>query len=67
MKKAKRKQIDEKIKKLKDDFNRNDSYNLFKSVRKLEGRPEKNLMLVKNQKKDKSTKTEALKIWEKHF
>ena len=67
MKKAKRKQIDEKIKKLKDDFNRNDSYNLFKSVRKLEGRPKKNLMLVKNQKKDKSTKTEALKIWEKHF
>ena len=67
MKKVKRKQIDEKIKKLKDDFNRNDSYNLFKSVRKLEGRPKKNLKLVKNQKKDKSTKTEALKIWEKHF
>ena len=67
MKKAKRKQLDEKIKKLKDDFNRNDSYNLFKSVRKLEGRPKKNLMLVKNQKKDKSTKTEALKIWEKRF
>ena len=67
MKKAKRKQIDEKIKKLKDDFNRNDSYNLFKSVRKLEGRPKKNLMLVKNQKKDKRTKTEVLKIWKKHF
>ena len=66
VKKAKRKQLDEKIKKLKNDFNRNDSHNLFKSVHKLEGRPKKNLMLVKNQKKDKSTKTEVLKIWKKH-
>ena len=64
VKKAKRKQLDEKIMKLEDDLN-NNSHNLFKTVRELEGKPKKSL---KNQKKDKTTKTgEVLKIWKDHF
>ena len=58
VKKAKRKQLDEKIKKLEDDFKKNDSHNLLKSVCELEGKPKKSFNVVKNQKKDKSTKTE---------
>ena len=69
MKKAKRKQLDEKIKKkLEDDFKKNDSHNLFKTVRQLEGKPRKSLTVVKNQKKDKTTKAEeVLKIWKDHY
>ena len=64
-KKAKRKQLDEKIIKLEHDFRNNNSHNLFKTVRELEGKPKKSL---KNQKKDKTTKTgEVLKIWKDHF
>ena len=48
-----KKQLEEKIKKLEDDFKKKDSHNLFKSVRELEGKPKKSLMVVvKNQKKD---------------
>ena len=68
VKKAKRKQVDEKIKKLEDDFKKNDSHSLFKSVSELEGKPKKSLMVAKNQKKYKSTKAEeVLKIWKKTF
>lgn len=52
-KNKKKKQLEEKIKKLGDDFKKKDSHNLFKSVRELEGKPKKSLMVVvKNQKKD---------------
>ena len=68
VKKAKRKQLDEKIIKLEDDFKKNYLHNLFKTVRELEGKPRENLMFVKNQKKDKTTKTEeVLKIWKDNF
>ena len=61
VKKAKRKQPDEKINYY---FKKNDSHNLLKSERELERKPKKSFMLVKNQKKDRSTKTEeVLKIW----
>ena len=68
VKKAKKKQLDEKIKKLEDDFKKTDSHNFFKTVREVEGKPKKNLMITKNQKKDKTIKTEeVLKIWKDHF
>ena len=68
VKKAKRKQLDEKIRKLEDDFKKNDSHDLFKTVRELEGKPRKSLMVVKNQKKDNTTKTEeVIKTWKDHF
>ena len=64
VKEANRKQLDGKIKKLEDDFKKNDSHNLFKTVRELEGKPRKSLVVVKNQKKGKTTKIEeVLKIW----
>ena len=55
VKKAKRIRLDEKIRKLEDDFRKNSSHNLFKSVRKLEGKPRKSLMVIKNQNADKRT------------
>ena len=69
VKKAKRKQPHDKIKKLEDDFKKNEFHNLFTSVRELEGIPNKSLtVVVKNQKKDNITKTEqVLKIRKKHF
>ena len=68
VKKAKRKQLDEKIKKLEDDFKNNDSHSLFKTIRELEGKLRKSLIVIKNQKKDRATKTEeVLKIWKDHF
>ena len=58
VKKAKRKQLHDKIKKLEDDFKKNEFHNLFTSVRELEGIPNKSLtVVVKNQKKDNITKT----------
>ena len=47
VKEAKRIQLDEKIRKLEDDFRKNDSHNLFKSVRELEGKPRKSIMKPK--------------------
>ena len=68
IKKAKRIQLDEKIRKHKDDFRKNDSYNLFKSVRELKGTPRKSLMVINNQNADKRTRTdEVLKIFKEHF
>ena len=55
VKRAKRIQLDEKIRKLEDDFRKNGSYNLFKSVRKVEGKPRKSLMVFMNQNADKRT------------
>ena len=49
-------------------FFKKDSHNLLKSVRKLEGKPNKNLMIVKNQKKHRGTEKEkVLKIWKEHL
>ena len=44
IKEAKRIQLDEKIRKLEDDFRKNDSHNLFKSVRELEGKSRKSTL-----------------------
>ena len=55
VKKVKRIQVDEKIRKLENDFRKNGSHNLFKSVRKLEGKPRKSLTVIKNQNGDKKT------------
>ena len=68
VKKAKRVQLDEIIRKLEDGFRKNDSHSLFKSVRELERTPRKCLMVIKNQNADKRTQTdEVVKIWKKHF
>ena len=54
--KKKKKKLDEKIKKLRDDFKKIDLHNLFRSVHELEGKPKKRLLVVKNQKKVESAK-----------
>ena len=68
VKKVKRIQLDEKMRKLEDDFRKNDSHNFFKSLRELEGKPRKRLTVIKNQNADKRTQTdEVLKIWKENF
>ena len=52
IKEAKRIQLDEKIRKLEDDFRKNDSHNLFKSVREIEGKPRKSIMKPKCRQND---------------
>ena len=68
VKKAKRIQLDEKMRKLEDDFRKNDSHNFFKLLGELEGKPRKSLTVIKNQNADKRTQTdEVLKIWKENF
>ena len=55
VKKAKRIELDNKIRKLEDDFGKNDSHNLFKSARELDGKSRKSLTVIKNQNADKRT------------
>ena len=55
-KKKQKEKLDEKIKKLRDDFKKIDLHSLFRSVHELEGKPKKSLLVVKNQKKVKSAK-----------
>lgn len=41
---------------------------MFKSVRELEGKPRKSLMVMKKQNTDKRNQTDkVLKIWKEHF
>ena len=55
--------MDEKIRKLEDDFRKNVLHNLSNSVHERERKPRKSLMVVKNQNADKRTqKDEVLKI-----
>ena len=64
VKKAKRIQLDEKIRKLQDGFRKNEKHNFFKYVRELEKKPKIIPMVIKNQNLDKRTETdEVLKIW----
>ena len=68
MKQTKRRRLERKILKLENDFRKNDSHELFKAVRELEGKPRKSLMAVKNKDGEKTTRTEeVLKIWKNHF
>ena len=60
VKKVKRKKLDEKIKTLKDHLKKNNSHNLFRSLREQHRKPKKSLTVVKNQQKDNGTKTEVL-------
>ncbi len=55
VKKLKADNINAKINKLEDDFRMNDSHNLFKTVRELEGQPKKSLNIVKDTNGAKQT------------
>ena len=68
VKEAKRKQFDEKIKLLEEQYQKHDSHNLFKTVKELEGKPKKQLSAIKDDKGVKQFKQEnVLKLWKEHF
>ena len=56
VKQTKRRRLERKILKLENDFRKNDSHELFKAVRELEGKPRKSLMAVKNKDGEKKHK-----------
>ena len=65
VKKIKQNQLENKIKQLEIDFRANNSYNLFKMVRDLSGKPRKTLNVVKDKTGIKHTLAhEVLKCWE---
>ena len=68
VKKCKSQLLEKKVEQLEDDFKKNNSYNLFKSVREIEGKKKKTLNVVKDKNGKKITNTEkVLKCWEEHF
>ena len=68
VRKHKRKMLEQKVKQLEDDFHHNRSHNLFKTVREMEGKPQKTLNIVKDEKGETHTNTaEVLNCWEDHF
>ncbi len=65
---AKRQKLKKKIEKMEADFRANNSHNLFKEVRELEGRPKKSLSVVKDRSGRKCIKPkEVLECWKYHF
>ena len=57
-----------KIKQLELDHKHNNSHNLFRTVRELEGKPRKPMSAVKDKQGNTHTdKKEVLKCWEEHF
>ena len=50
------------------DFRKNNSYNLFKSVMELTGRPRKSIVMINDKQGNKQTNiNKVLKCWEEHF
>ena len=68
MKKQKKEQLEKNFKQLEEDFRMNDSHNLFKTVRELEGKPKKSLAVIKDSNGKKHTLlSEVLTPWKDHF
>ena len=60
--------LEKKVKKLEDDYKKNDYHNLFKTVRDLEGLPKKTLNIIKdNEGKKQSDTSTVLNLWKEHF
>jgi len=60
--------LEKKIEQLELDFKQNNSHNLFKTVRDIEGKPRKAMSAVKDKQGNTHTnKSEVLKCWEEHF
>ena len=65
---AKNKNFESKIKQLENQYQKNDSHNLFKTVKELEGKPKKRLSMVKDETGAKHFQMgKVLKLWEEHF
>lgn len=68
VKKRKRRILEERIEKLEEDFRMNNSHDLFKTDRELEGRPKKPITAIQDKDGGKHIKSEeVLKCWKDHF
>ena len=68
VRKAKNLRIENTINQLEDDFQKKNSHSLFKTVRELEGKPKKNIPVLKDANGKKSTNpSEIMEIWKNHF
>ena len=66
--KHKKQQLEKKVEKMESDYQQNNSHNLFKIVREIEGKPRKTLNAVKDKQGVKHTiQEEVLIIWKEHF
>ena len=66
--KQKRENLQNKIMTLEEDFAKNNTHNLFRSVRELEGKKQKSCMVLKDsQGVIRMKKQEVLTIWQIHF
>ena len=66
--KQKRENLQNKIMTLEEDFAKNNTHNLFRSVRELEGKKQKSYMVLKDsQGVIRMKKQEVLTIWQTHF
>ena len=60
--------LESKITQMKNDFQNNNSYNIFKSVKELEGKPKKPIIIINDKQGNKQTNiNKVLKCWEEHF
>ena len=60
--------MEKRIEQLEVDFKQNNSHNLFKAVKEMEGKPRKVLNAVKDKDGKKHTNArKVLKCWEEHF
>lgn len=65
---AKARNLKEKIDLLEDQFRKNDSHNLFKTVKELEGKPRKSLSVIKDSNGNKVFQFDSvLTLWKEHF
>ena len=68
VRRAKKDTMEKKVQKVEEDHRRNDSHNLFKSVRELEGKPKKALSVLKDQDGKKHfSQDKILQLWKEHF
>jgi len=68
VKRPKTANLENNIKRLEDDFRKNNSHNFFKTVRELEKKHRKNIPALKGSDGKKTTNpSEVLKIWKEHF
>jgi len=68
VKNAKIRSFERKVENLEDQHRKNDSFNLFNTVRSLEGKQKKSLSVVKNDIGEKVVHPkEVLDLWKEHF
>ena len=68
VKQVKRRNFEEKVKFLEDQFRKHDSHNLFKTVKELEGKPKKKLNVIKDENGVKQFQQDkVLALWKEHF